>query len=258
MEDEIKTKEELEVTETTEEVKKEPVEVKQSIKVTTKDLFMEALDAASSIMGEAKMQFASGGMRLAGIDPASVCMVDLRLSSDNFESYEVTGDPEISVNITNLKKIVKDCGSKGVTLELMDGYLKVYKTRKRFTVPLLAESENKLDKVPTLSYSSEFIPNKTIKEDVKILSGIGESILFKLKPEGLSLITKGDLNSGVFDIEGTAKSEDIQEAKFSEEYLTKIFGWKGEIKKVEVKSDYPLRVTYEFGIAILAPRISND
>ena len=233
-------------------------ETKESLKVTTEESFMNLINAASSVMGEAKIQFAEAGMRLAGMDPANNCMIDLRLGKDEFKEFESIGDPEIIVDILNLKKVLKNLGSKDITIELMEGFIKVSNGRRRFAVPLIAEIEDKLKELPTLNYECSFIPSKTIKEDIKILAEMKSSILFELRPDGLTMKCKGDIQTATFNGEGKVNCKEIQKARFADDYLLKMFSWKGDIKKIEIKTDYPIRLTYDYGIVILAPRVLQD
>jgi len=257
VEDKKEVKEEPKEEPKKEETKKEPKE--PTLNITTKETFGGLLNAATSLMGEAKIQFAEAGMRLCAIDPANVCMIDLRLPSSEFEKYEITNDPEITVNITNLKKVIKDLGNKDVTIELMSGYLKVYKGRRRLSVPLLVEEENKFKKIPELKYGGYISPNKSLKDDITILCGLKAAVKFELGTDKLIMKCKGDTNTATFDAEGIVSGiKETQVSKFSEEYLKKIFSWKGDIRKIEIRTDYPLRVTFDFGICALAPRVSSD
>jgi len=260
-EEQIQTKEETTNPVVKEVPKVEPKEeVKEEVlKVKAKEKFFELIDAASSIMGEAKIQFADAGMRLAGVDAASVCMCDFRLSADEFEEFKIENDPEIIVNLINLRKILKNLGEKDITLELMGGFLKVSKDRRRFSVPLIAEIETKFEKIPPLNYEGYFAPSKTIKEDIKILTGMKDSIWFELSSSKLIMRCKGDTQSATFDAEGGSMGVNkTQAARYSHEYISKMFDCKGDVKKIEINTDYPIRVTYDYGVIVLAPRVENN
>jgi proliferating cell nuclear antigen len=73
--------------------------------IVSAETLRTALDSVSVLVDECKIRLEEDGLAIKAVDPASVGMVDLELSSAAFESYEADGGV-IGVNLTRLEDIV--------------------------------------------------------------------------------------------------------------------------------------------------------
>ncbi|WP_123537049.1 DNA polymerase sliding clamp [Halosimplex salinum] len=72
--------------------------------IVSADTLRTTLDSVSVLVDECKIHLEADGLEIRAVDPANVGMVDMRLSSSAFESYETDGGV-IGVNLSRLEDI---------------------------------------------------------------------------------------------------------------------------------------------------------
>ncbi|MEF8882533.1 MAG: DNA polymerase sliding clamp, partial [Halapricum sp.] len=72
--------------------------------IVSADTLQATLDSVSVLVDECKIHLEDDGLEIRAVDPANVGMVDLRLDSVAFESYETDGGL-IGVNLSRLEDI---------------------------------------------------------------------------------------------------------------------------------------------------------
>src|SRR3989338_2179310 len=235
----------------------------------------ESITIISDLVNEARFKVTPNAIELVAMDPANVAMVIFKLLSSCFTEYDVEKDTEITINLSNLKQVLRRASPKDMlTIELEENRLKITlksSTTRTFNLPII-ELEEKEQKVPDLKFpvtikTSSSILNEAIA-DVDI---VGESVAFIAEPEKFTLQAEGDLNQAKIEIRQdditkvSTNSYEKVKAKYSIEYLKKmISGSKlSEDVIIQFNKDYPLKLEYKtvdkvMLSFILAPRVEND
>ena len=235
----------------------------------------ESITIISDLVNEARFKVTPNAIELVAMDPANVAMVIFKLLSSCFTEYDVEKDTEITINLSNLKQVLRRASPKDMlTIELEENRLKITlksSTTRTFNLPII-ELEEKEQKVPDLKFpvtikTSSSILNEAIA-DVDI---VGESVTFIAEPKKFTLHAEGDLNQAKIEIkedEATkvnTNSDEKVKAKYSIEYLKKMINGAKLADEVNIyfNKDYPLKLEYKtvdkvLLSFILAPRVEND
>ncbi|MBN1175938.1 proliferating cell nuclear antigen (pcna) [Candidatus Woesearchaeota archaeon] len=233
----------------------------------------ESVSIISEIVTEATIKVNEDGIELIAMDPANVALVVFRLLSSSFVSYEIDGPTSITLNLNNLKQVLRRTkGGDTLTLELEENKLKIVlqSTSKRtFHLPLI-DMEEKEQKVPELSFNTTIVTQSSILNDgVDDVDIVGESVTLASKEGLFSISSKGDLTKADVAIPADKVTkvvvEEESKAKYSIEYLKKMIagGKLSDVVQIKFSNDYPLKLEYlvqnklELSF-ILAPRVDND
>lgn len=233
----------------------------------------DSVSIISDLVTEAQFKITAQSMELTAMDPANVAMVIFRLLSSAFVEYDVKGSTVISINLNDLKQVLRRAGpADTVTLELDDSKLKITlksANTRTFSLPLI-EMEEKEQRVPDLTFAANVTTSSSLLnqaiEDVDI---IGESVTFLAESQKFTVLASSELSRAKIEVpedkntqvavKGSAKS------KYSIEYLKKMMQGSKLSDKVSINfsNDYPLRLEYvekdRVQLAfILAPRVDND
>lgn len=234
----------------------------------------ESVSIISEIVTEATLKITSDGVELVAMDPANVAMVVFRLLSTSFVTYELDAPTHITVNLNNLKQVLRRIkGKDTITLEIDENKLKItlQSTSKRtFFLPLI-DADDKEQRVPDLSFNVTIVtPSSNLIDAIDDVDVVGESVTFSATENLFTVSSKGDLTKANVDIpaDNTTKvvcSDESAHAKYSIEYLKKMMqGAKlADIVQVKFSKDYPLKIEYivqnKVELAfVLAPRVDND
>ena len=69
--------------------------------------FKDSISIISDLVSEAKFKATKDGLELIAMDPANVAMVVFKLLSSSFTEYQITGTEAVSINLNNLKQILR-------------------------------------------------------------------------------------------------------------------------------------------------------
>jgi proliferating cell nuclear antigen len=234
----------------------------------------ESISLISEIVTEATLKITSEAVQLVAMDPANVALVMFKLLSSSFVTYELEGPTNITLNLNNLKQVLRRVKSNDtLTLEIEENKLKItlQSTSKRtFHLPLI-DIDDKEQRVPDLSFLATIVTqSSTLIEAVDDVDVVGESVNFAATQDTFSISSKGDLTKASVDIPADKATkivcqEEGIKAKYSIEYLKKMMqGAKlADVVQIKFSKDYPLRLEYivqnKLELAfILAPRVDND
>ncbi|MFP4119037.1 MAG: proliferating cell nuclear antigen (pcna) [Candidatus Woesearchaeota archaeon] len=236
--------------------------------------FKDSLSIISEIVTEATFRVKRDMVELVAMDPANVALVVFRLVSSAFVTYEIDGTTDITVNLNNLKQVLRRVkGGDTLTLELEENKLKVVlqsTSQRTFYLPLI-DADDEEQNVPDLSFSAEITTLASVFNDaIDDVDVVGESVTLGADKDNFYVSSKGDLTKAAVEIPadqttGISCSEDGVKAKYSIEYLKKMMqgGKLADNVTIKFAKDYPLRVEYvvkdkvELDF-ILAPRVDND
>jgi len=236
----------------------------------------ESITIISELVNEARFKVTKEAIELVAMDPANVAMVIFKLLSSCFTEYDIKEDIEISINLSNLKQILRRAAANDMlTLELgEENKLKVTlngKTKRTFSLPII-ELEEKEQKIPDLKFLATITTqSSTLNDAVADADIIAESVTFEAEPQKLTINAEGDLSKAKIEIKETETTKIAVEAseklksKYSLEYLKKMIGGSKLSDEVSLQfsKDYPLKLEYKavdkvMLSFILAPRVENN
>ncbi len=240
-------------------------------------LLKESISIISELVNEARFKINSQGIELVAMDPANVAMVIFKLLSSSFVEYDVKGETEIAINLTNLKQILRRVGGSDVIIIELGQSNKLTitlkgNTKRTFQIPII-ELEEKEQRVPELDFPVEIRTKSSLLNDsIEDADIVAESVNFIAEKTRFTVSAEGDLNKAEIEIEAGDNTkiemkgnEEMIKAKYSIEYLKKMISGSKLSEDVVIKfnKDYPLKLEYVLMDKlllsfILAPRVEND
>ncbi len=236
----------------------------------------DSISIISELVNEATFKVTKNGLELLAMDPANVAMVSFKLLSSSFSIFEIDKDTEISINLVNLKQVLKRARATDVLyLEISeDNRLKVeFKggTVRTFYLPII-DIEEKEQEVPELNFDATVkMQSSLISETIEDVDIVAESVSLLAEKGALVVEAEGDLSKAHIEIkedEETSivlKGDKKVKAKYSVEYLKKMMNASKLSERVtlEFSNDYPLKMEFvevdKLSLAfILAPRVDTD
>ena len=238
------------------------------LKLDEPKLLGDAVDIISNVVVEVRLKLLEDGLSVVAVDPANVALVIFRLPKESFSQYEV-GNKVWGVNLGDLKKILKRAsGAASVSLEEVEGKLKITifdKIKRNFSLSLIEVSSEDKD-IPELNFAARVEMNaRDFSQAVEDASIVADSCAFVLVDDVFAVEGNGTLNSARAEFSGGDMELFGQgRSKYSLEYLMKfVKGMKiSSNVVVSFSDDYPLRLDFpgeRMGIGfVLAPRVEND
>ncbi|MCD4770883.1 hypothetical protein K8R30_00525 [archaeon] len=238
------------------------------LKLDDPRLLGDAVDIISNIVVEVRIKLLEDGLSVVAVDPANVALIIFRLPKESFAQYDA-GDEVWGVSLGDLKKILKRAsGAASVTLEEVEGKLRITifdKVKRVFSLALIEVSAEDKD-IPELNFGARVeMGSRDFAQAVEDASVVADSCAFVLKDDVFAVEGNGNLNSARAEFGG----KDLEifgqgKSKYSLEYLMKfVKGVKiSERVVVNFSDDYPLKLDFpgeKMGIGfVLAPRVEND
>ena len=233
----------------------------------------ESIAIISELVTEGRFKINKDSIELIAMDPANVAMVIFKLLSSSFSEYEVDKDIEISINLSNLKSILRRTKPTDIiTLEMEGNRLKIQIegiSTRSFLLPLI-DIEEKQQKIPELNFPVDIKTSSEILNDaIEDVDVVSDSVSFEINKNRFIISAEGDLSQAKIEMkegqETKIKAKDNVKARYSIEYLKKMIGGSKLADNVEIyfNKDYPLRLDYKTLDKIqlsfiLAPRVENE
>jgi proliferating cell nuclear antigen len=245
------------------------------VTIAEPEILITAVETAAEIIDEGIFKFGKEGISLTAADRAMVAVIDLLISRDAFEEYDVKEEKEVGLNMTNFLSLLKRArGSSKISLELAENklILTIFNgTKRRFTVPLLQITREEIPPIEQLEFKANAILKPEILEDsVKDASVITDAVTFYATKDEFKITAEGDVSQTELELRpGDEGLIDLQvkedsKAKYPLEYLEKILKATKISEEVSLKfaQDYPMRIDFKYeGKArismVLAPRVSE-
>jgi len=245
------------------------------VTIAEPEVLITTVATAAEIIDEGIFKFGKDGISLTAADRAMVAVIDLLISKDAFEEYEVEEEKEVGVNMTNFLSLLKRArGSDKVSLELVENrlILTIFNgTKRRFTVPLLQLTREEIPPIDQLEFKSTVILKPEVLEDaIKDASVITDAVTFQATKEYFKISAEGDVSQAELELrQGDEGLVDLQvqensKAKYPLDYLEKILKAAKISDEVTIKfaQDYPMRIDFKYeGKArismVVAPRVSE-
>jgi len=245
------------------------------VTIAEPEVLITTVATAAEIIDEGIFKFGKDGISLTAADRAMVAVIDLLISKDAFEEYEVEEEKEVGVNMTNFLSLLKRArGSDKVSLELVENrlILTIFNgTKRRFTVPLLQLTREEIPPIDQLEFKANVILKPEVLEDaIKDASVITDAVTFQATKEYFKISAEGDVSQAELELrQGDEGLVDLQvqensKAKYPLDYLEKILKAAKISDEVTIKfaQDYPMRIDFKYeGKArismVVAPRVSE-
>lgn len=229
----------------------------------------------SELVSEAKFKINKTAMELVAMDPANVAMIVFKLFSSSFVEYKLEKDTEISLNLSNLKQVLRRASDRDlITMELDNNRLKVSmkgNVSRTFYLPII-DLEDREHKVPELNFKVKIVCEPAVIEDaIMDADVVSDSLTFMFEKEKLTIKAEGDLNQSITEIGPNENTNIIFDessavkSKYSIEYLKKMIKADKltDTMEIQMSQDYPLKMSFiekdKMALYfILAPRVDND
>ncbi len=259
----------------------ETKEVKNAFeaKLAGAGILKDAVSAVYEIVKEeVSFKLTKDGLYFSAMDPANVSMVTFRLLVTAFESYSLTEEKTIGIDMERLMQVMKQAGSSdALTLKLpqesstLSIVLKGSGTR-RFNIPLI-ENPSEGRKPPTINFEATVVlKSDSLSQAISDAEVFSDSVLILADKKTFSVEASGEngkvvteLEKGrdeaLVEIEATAPAK----ARYAVDYLRKMVkgGKLSETAKIQFKTDFPIQLEYLVTDKIqlkyvLAPRIESE
>ena len=235
----------------------------------------DSISIISEMVNEARFKITKDAIELIAMDPANVSMVIFKLLSSAFVEYKLDNDVELSINLGNLKQILRRAKpSDIVTLEMVENRLKVElkgTSKRTFLIPTI-DVEEKEQKIPDLKFPVTVNTRCEILNDsIEDADIVAESVSFIADANNIIIEAESDMTKASNEIKAdddtkiVNDSKDKIKSKYSIEYLKKMMGGSklSDNVTIQFNNDYPLKIEYKtvdkvLLSFILAPRVEND
>lgn len=247
---------------------------KFNIKTNNVNEIKALFGTVSSLNEEPSLSIDNEGIYFRTMDPLHVALIDIRISANNFEKYQVDHDGYFSLNSDEIVKYLRTLDKNdSLEISLNDNEMIEFKTRSSMTKFKINEASDPfLTPLPKLAFDTRLVIDlKTFKKMVKKCMLIDDYLIFKTNDQRFEMSainpdrreTKEVLEKGMMSLKDLDVKYDT-EAMYSSEYIsTLIKPISSDIPiQLEFSSRRPLKMTItinpNFIISYyLAPRVEN-
>ena len=183
-------------------------------------------EVLKDILNDVNIYFKPDGMYIVTLDTARTSLVDMYLSSDNFEEYTCENEIVAGINVSNTFKLLKSISNSDVLVininskEFMDIeiFSEVKKTSTKFALKLLDINENQIE-VPDMKMTT-ITPmlSADFQRICRDMYNIGNDIEITREGTKLKLYCKGDFANQETEIECTEESP-VMSGSYSLRYI---------------------------------------
>lgn len=228
--------------------------------------FCSLFHLSSAICEDVNINISKDRMFIQGMDPAHVCLFELTLEKDWFETFEMGKKEESLVFGVKLKIFSKvlNCWKDDQTITIDN--VREDKWRIQFSSESIEKTfemslfdfDHELLEIPEVEYDVDTtIKSNLIQELVSEMGEFGEIVEIKCDDENIHFTTKQNISEtqvenklNVEEFESYSIIEDGNVCSdYSLQYLQSIVQFSRISKEVElnISNDYPLRFTYSLG-----------
>lgn len=246
------------------------------LKLPSADYFASLVKAISSVVDEGSFMADGESLKLTGMDPAHVSMVNFVLSREAAEEYFCEKPLEIKVNISELLKFLKRAGNESLSIEYDEEKKKLRlvftnqaaRKERTFVLSTLEPGAGPTP-VPKLSFEAKCrVDTAAFYEAVDDASLVSDYARITITSDELIVSSKSDLQThrSRFEKDGSLvheiKAEKEVSASFSLTYLEKIVSSSKPLSdetEIELSNNKPIKLSFpitggkiEF---LIAPRL---
>ena len=241
------------------------------VKLDDPTMFSKAIELISELVTEVRLKVNEFGMSITAMDPANVSMIGFKIPRSAFTQFEV-GKEELGINLENLKKVLKRCGTKSsLILEKKENMLNILiqdRIKRNFSLSLIeieSEDINFNEKTSRMEFVSRVeLSSLDLIDSIEDCAVVSDACSFIIE-NGKFIIESKGLNSAraEFSDDSTITGENCK-SRYSLEYLSKfVKGSKLCDKTVlNFSQDHPLKMDIRANNIelnfILAPRVETE
>jgi len=247
------------------------------IKMNNARLWKDLSNTLSTLIDEAIFNITPEALLLRQMDPSHVAMIDFEWPSTVFDEYKCEEELKLSVNITEMLKLLRRVSSDEsiqLTIDEDTGRLNINLKGthvRNFKMPTLEPIGEDIP-TPKVNFKAKIrMTTSSLKDAIDDASIVSDHVRFEATTE--SLLMKGDGIMGSVSVEIGRESESIlgfeisetSKALFSLNYLSNIVkaaSVVSDIVTIEFSTDMPIRLDFEMLQEgklqyYLAPRIED-
>ena len=244
------------------------------LKLDNARYWRDCVEAIVSLVDEGLFSISKEGIGLKAMDPSGISMISFFMPSSAFSKFEIEKPMSIGLNLDNLSKIMtRTRDNESLVMKDTDSKLSLdfvgEKSRRRYKLQLI-DVKKSVEKEPNVEFDANIeLDGEHLKNALKDATLISSYISFKAAKSQFAITAKGDSGEleEVHEIDGgRVKKVDVTKdasAVFNLEFLENMVRSSavGNIIKLSLKSDQPLRMSYNIGDAsvtyFLAPYVEE-
>jgi proliferating cell nuclear antigen len=174
-------------------------------------------EVLKDILNDVNVYFKPSGVYITTLDTARTSLVDMFLSSDNFEEYECENEIVAGINVSNTFKLLKSITNNDVLVISIDCrefmnieiHSETKKTSTKFALKLLDINENQIE-VPDMNMTTVTpMPSIDFQRICRDMYNIGGDIEITRDGKVLRLKCEGDFANQETEIQCTEESPRI-------------------------------------------------
>jgi proliferating cell nuclear antigen len=174
-------------------------------------------EVLKDILNDVNVYFKPSGVYITTLDTARTSLVDMFLSSDNFEEYECENEIVAGINVSNTFKLLKSITNNDVLVISIDSrefmnieiHSETKKTSTKFALKLLDINENQIE-VPDMNMTTVTpMPSIDFQRICRDMYNIGGDIEITRDGKVLRLKCEGDFANQETEIQCTEESPRI-------------------------------------------------
>lgn len=174
-------------------------------------------EVLKDILNDVNIYFKPSGVYITTLDTARTSLVDMFLSSDNFEEYECENEIVAGINVSNTFKLLKSITNNDVLVISIDSrefmnieiHSETKKTSTKFALKLLDINENQIE-VPDMNMTTVTpMPSIDFQRICRDMYNIGSDIEITRDGMILRLKCEGDFANQETEIQCTEESPRI-------------------------------------------------
>jgi len=241
------------------------------IKLDKPKFLADSIALISELVLEVNAKVTKQGFEITAVDPANVAMVDLKIPSKAFSTYQVEKDEVLGLNLEDFKQVLRRVpSSAALIMEKQENTLRIKiedKAKRLFNLALInVDIENK--KIPALSFNSVVeIDSMNFSDIVNDAAVVADSCSFLVNKDIFTIDSRGTLHASKTEFssdEVKINSSLDSKAKYSLDYLVKFAKASKFAGKLNIhfSNEYPAK--FEFNgenlnlSFILAPRSEEE
>lgn len=241
------------------------------VKLDNPAQFARVIEILSELVTDVRINVNEFGMSITAIDPANVAMMGFKLPRSAFSQFE-SGKEVLGINLDNLKKVLKRCGSKSsLIIQKQENLLKIEiqdRIKRNFSLSLIDVDGEEVDfeeKVSRMLFSARVeLNSQDFIDSIEDCAIVADACSFIVE-DGRFIIEAKDLNSArsEFSDEAQIQAENCK-SRYSLEYLSKFAKGSKLTEKTNINfaNDHPLKIDFKINSIdlsfVLAPRVETD
>jgi len=215
------------------------------------DVLAKFINAVSILDDKCRLNVNGNELSINVTDPSNVCMANVKLEKEAFETYEAN-DLMIGLDLNVIIKILKNLkGAKILSLEYdkEENGLNLLSDQLDFSVTLLPlDSIRETTKIPDMVYNAELtVDSNNLKQAIKLVAKTDDSLNIEVdRKEGLKLKAKNKDSNMVYKVALDdlidCKTQDKITSEYDLDYLSRISNIINGKIKLKMGTDYPISI----------------